>query len=260
MVTTSTVSSGALTRLDGRVAIVTGGSRGIGGAISSALANDGATVAVVGIPADRERTEVLRASLNGSAKLVQFYEADVADPLACAAAAQAVIAANGKVDILVNNAGITKDHTARKMTIEEWQAVLNVNLSGPFFMIKAVLDHMLEQGYGRIVNISSVVGHMGNFGQANYAAAKAGLLGLTKTLALETARAGITVNAVAPGFTLTEMVKAMPQAAIDIARSRTPVDRLGQPFEIARVVRFLVDDNSGFITGSTYDVNGGMYM
>jgi acetoacetyl-CoA reductase len=260
MVTTSTAPSGALTRLDGRVAIVTGGSRGIGGAISSALANDGAIVAVVGIPPDRERTEVLRASLNGSAKLVQFYEADVADPLACAAAAQAVIEANGKVDILVNNAGITKDHTARKMTIEEWQAVLNVNLSGPFFMIKAVLDHMLEAGYGRIVNISSVVGHMGNFGQANYAAAKAGLLGLTKTLALETARAGITVNAVAPGFTATEMVQAMPQAAIDLARSRTPVDRLGAPWEIARVVRFLVDDNSGFITGSTYDVNGGMYM
>jgi acetoacetyl-CoA reductase len=260
MVTTSTAPAGALTRLDGRVAIVTGGSRGIGGAISSALANDGAIVAVVGIPADRERTEVLRASLNGSAKLVQFYEADVADPLACAAAAQAVIAAHGKVDILVNNAGITKDHTARKMTIEEWQAVLNVNLSGPFFMIKAVLDDMLEQQYGRIVNISSVVGHMGNFGQANYAAAKAGLLGLTKTLALETARAGITVNAVAPGFTATEMVQAMPQAAIDIARSRTPVDRLGAPWEIARVVRFLVDDNSGFITGSTYDVNGGMYM
>jgi acetoacetyl-CoA reductase len=260
MVTTSTAPSGTLTRLDGRVAIVTGGSRGIGGAISSALANDGAIVAVVGIPADRERTEVLRASLNGSAKLVQFYEADVADPQACAAATQAVIDANGKVDILVNNAGITKDHTARKMTIDEWQAVLNVNLSGPFFMIKAVLDHMLEQQYGRIVNISSVVGHTGNFGQANYAAAKAGLLGLTKTLALETARSGITVNAVAPGFTATEMVKAMPPAAIELARGRTPVDRLGRPDEIARVVRFLVDDNSGFITGSTYDVNGGMYM
>ncbi len=181
-------------------------------------------------------------------------------PHACEVAAQAVIAELGKVDILVNNAGITKDHTARKMTIEEWQTVLNVNLSGPFFMIKAVLDHMLEQQYGRIVNISSVVGHTGNFGQANYAAAKAGLLGLTKTLALETARSGITVNAVAPGFTATEMVRAMPEAAIAGARSRTPVDRLGQPDEIARVVRFLIDDNSGFITGATYDVNGGMYM
>lgn len=252
--------SGALKTLDGRVAIVTGGSRGIGGAISTALAADGAVVAVVGVPADRERTDALRASLNGSAKLVEFYEANVADHQACEAATRAVIEKHGHVDILVNNAGITKDHTARKMTVDEWQAVLNVNLSGPFFMIKAVLDHMLERKHGRIVNISSVVGHMGNFGQANYAAAKAGLLGLTKTLALETARSGITVNAVAPGFTATEMVKQMPQAAIDIAKSRTPVDRLGEPTEIARVVRFLVDDNSGFITGATYDVNGGMYM
>ena len=260
MITTSAAPSGALLRLDGRVAIVTGGSRGIGGAISSALAADGATVAVLGVSADRERTETLRASLNGSAAHLHFFEADVADPQACQRAAQAVIADLGKVDVLVNNAGITKDHTARKMTIEEWQAVLNVNLSGPFFMIKAVLDHMLEQKYGRIVNISSVVGHTGNFGQANYAAAKAGLLGLTKTLALETARSGITVNAVAPGFTATEMVALMPQAAIDAARERTPVERLARPEEIARVVRFLVDEGSGFITGATYDVNGGMYM
>jgi acetoacetyl-CoA reductase len=261
MTTTSThLESGTLASLDGRVAVVTGGARGIGGAISAALAADGATVAVLGVAADRERTETLRSSLNGTAKLVHFYEADVASHDACEGAVRAVIAAHGKVDILINNAGITRDHTMRKMTVDEWQAVLNVNLSGPFYMMKAVLDHMLEQKYGRIVNISSVVGHMGNFGQANYAAAKAGLLGLTKTLALETARSGITVNAVAPGFTMTEMVAAMPQAAIDMARSRTPVDRLGKPGEIARVVRFLVDDGSGFITGATFDVNGGMYM
>jgi acetoacetyl-CoA reductase len=254
------LESGTLERLDGRVAIVTGGSRGIGGAITASLVADGAAVAILGVPADRERTEALRSSLNGTAKLLHFYEADVADHDACERAVQAVLKDYGKIDILVNNAGITKDHTLRNMTVEEWQAVLNVNLSGPFYMIKAVLDHMLARKYGRIVNISSVVGHMGNFGQANYAAAKAGLLGLTKTLALETARSGITVNAVAPGFTMTEMVAAMPQPAIDMARSRTPVDRLGDPREIARVVRFLVDEGSGFITGATYDVNGGLYM
>jgi acetoacetyl-CoA reductase len=258
--TSTQPQSGTLKSLDGRVAIVTGGARGIGGAISTALAADGAIVAVLGVPEDRERTETLRNSLNGTAKLVHFYEANVADPQACTSAVAAVLAQHGRVDILINNAGITKDHTARKMTIEEWQTVLNVNLSGPFFMIKAVLDHMLERQYGRIVNISSVVGHMGNFGQANYAAAKAGLLGLTKTLAIETSKSGITVNAVAPGFTATEMVKAMPEAAIDLAKGRTPVGRLAEPSEIARVVRFLIDDNAGFITGATYDVNGGMYM
>jgi acetoacetyl-CoA reductase len=260
MLTSPYPSAGALASLEGHIAIVTGGSRGIGGAITTMLANEGAVVAVLGIPEDRERTETLRLSMNGSAKRLEFYEANVSDPQACQQAVSGILAAHGKVDILVNNAGITKDHTARKMTIDEWQAVLNVNLSGPFYMIKAVLDHMLERKYGRIVNISSVVGRTGNFGQANYAAAKAGLLGLTKTLALETARTGITVNAVAPGFIGTEMVRAMPEQAIEAARSRTPVDRLGEPPEVARVVRFLVDENSGFITGSTYDVNGGMYM
>jgi acetoacetyl-CoA reductase len=160
----------------------------------------------------------------------------------------------------VNNAGITRDHTIRKMTVEEWEAVLQVNLSGPFFMIKAVLDQMVEQKYGRIVNISSVVGLSGNFGQANYAAAKAGLIGLTKTVALEVAKSGITVNAVAPGFIETEMTKAMPAAAIETAIAQTPTKRLGQPEEVAHVVRFLVDERSGYITGAVYNVNGGWYM
>ncbi|MHB8147242.1 MAG: 3-oxoacyl-ACP reductase [Vulcanimicrobiaceae bacterium] len=246
--------------LEGRVAIVTGGSRGIGAAISRLLAGDGAIVAVVGVAPDRQRTDDLCASLNGTAKLVHFYEGNVADHAQCEAAVNRIIADHGRVDILVNNAGITQDHTVRKMTVDEWKAVLDVNLSGPFFMIKAVLGHMIERKYGRIVNISSVVAHMGNFGQANYAAAKAGLLGLTKTVALETARAGVTVNAVAPGFTATEMVKLMPQNAIALAKSRTPQDRLAEPDEIGRVVRFLVDEGSSFITGATYDVNGGMFM
>lgn len=246
--------------LAGRVGIVTGGARGIGGAITGILANDGAKVAVLGLPADRERTDVLRSSLNGSAQNVLFYEGNVGEYERCAAAVEAIVKEHGRIDFLVNNAGITMDHTLRKMTIEEWNAVLQVNLSGPFFMMKAVIEHMIAQSYGRIVNISSVVGLSGNVGQANYSSAKAGLIGLTKTVALECANKGITVNAVAPGFINTEMVAAMPREAIDAATSRTPVKRLGTPHEIARMVRFLVDENSGYITGSVFSVNGGMYM
>jgi acetoacetyl-CoA reductase len=254
--TTATIT----TSLAGRVGIVTGGARGIGGAITAALASDGAQVAVVGLPPDRERTETLRLALNGTAGNVHFYEGNVGEYERCAAVAEAIIKEHGRLDFLVNNAGITMDHTLRKMTIEEWNTVLQVDLSGPFFMLKAVVEPMIAQNYGRIVNISSVVGLSGNIGQANYSAAKAGLIGLTKTAALELANKGITVNAVAPGFIGTEMVAAMPQAAIDAARERTPLKRLGTPEEIARMVRFLIDDNSGYITGSVFNVNGGMYM
>jgi len=248
------------TTLKNRVGIVTGGARGIGAAISQLLAADGATVIVMGLASDRARTESLRASLNGAAQNVTFREGDVAQYEACKGVVDEVRAHYGHIDFLVNNAGITADHTVRKMTVEEWQAVLAVNLSGPFFMIKAVIDHMLERDYGRIVNISSVVGHTGNFGQANYASAKAGVMGLTKTVALEVAARGITVNAVAPGFINTDMVAAMPKAAIEAAIQKSPERRLGQPDEVARVVRFLVDDSSGYITGAVYDVNGGLYM
>ncbi|HEV3155184.1 MAG TPA: 3-oxoacyl-ACP reductase FabG [Candidatus Baltobacteraceae bacterium] len=251
---------GTLTPLAGRVGIVTGGSRGIGGAITKILANDGAKVAVIGLPADRERTEHLRSSLNGTAQNVLFYEGNVGEYERCAKAVESILAEHGRIDFLVNNAGITADHTIRNMTIDEWNTVLQIDLSGPFFMIKAAIDHMVERGYGRIVNISSVVGLSGNVGQANYSAAKAGLIGLTKTVALEVAKKGITVNAVAPGFINTEMVAAMPESAIAGAMERTAVKRLGQPDEVARMVRFLVDENSGFITGSVFSVNGGMYM
>ncbi len=253
-------SSTTLTSLAGRVGIVTGGARGIGGAITRSLAGDGAIVAVVGLEADRDRTERLRSSLNGSAENVVFYEGDVGEYERCRMAVEAILERHGRIDFLVNNAGITADHTIRKMTIEEWNAVLQVNLSGPFFMIKAVIDKMIEQNYGRIVNISSVVGLSGNIGQANYSAAKAGLIGLTKTVALEVAQKGITVNAVAPGFINTDMVAAMPPAAIEGATERTAVKRLGDPAEVARTVRFLLDEESGFITGSVFSVNGGMYM
>ena len=248
------------TSLAGRVGIVTGGARGIGAAITASLARDGATVAVVGLRADRERAEQLRARLDGAASNVVFYEGDVGEYERCRLAVECVLNQHGRIDFLVNNAGITADRTVRKMTIDEWNAVLQVNLSGPFFMIKSVLEHMIEQHYGRIVNISSVVALMGNVGQANYAAAKAGLIGLTKTVALEVATKGITVNAVAPGFVDTEMVAAMPPHAVQSATSRIPLQRLAEPEEIARVVRFLIDENSAYITGSVFNVNGGMYM
>jgi NAD(P)-dependent dehydrogenase (short-subunit alcohol dehydrogenase family) len=239
---------------------VTGGSRGIGGAVSALLAEDGATVAVLGLPEDMERTQKLATHLNGAAARLHFYETNVGIYDRCREAVAAVLSEHGRIDYLVNNAGITRDHTVRKMTVDEWEAVLQVNLSGPFFMIKAVVETMLEQGFGRIVNISSVVGESGNFGQANYAAAKAGLIGLTKTVALEVAKRGITVNAVAPGFIDTDMTKAMPLEAIENAIAQTPKHRLGRPEEVARLVRFLLDEKAGYITGAVYNINGGWYM
>ncbi len=244
----------------GRVGIVTGGSRGIGGAISTLLAQDGATVAVLGLPEDRERTRTLRSHLDGAASRLHFYETDVSVYDACEKAVAEILREHGRIDYLVNNAGITRDHTVRNMTVDEWEAVLRVNLSGPFFMIKAALPGMVERGFGRIVNVSSVVGESGNFGQANYAAAKAGLIGLTKTVALEVAKRGITVNAVAPGFIDTEMTKAMPVSAIETAIEQTPGRRLGKPEEVAQLVRFLLDDKAGYITGAVYKINGGWYM
>ncbi len=239
---------------------MTGGSRGIGGAVSALLAEDGASVAVLGLPEDKARTQRLATHLNGAASRLEFYETDVGIYDRCREAVAAVLDQHGRIDYLVNNAGITRDHTVRKMTVDEWEAVLQVNLSGPFFMIKAALDAMLERGFGRIVNISSVVGESGNFGQANYAAAKAGLIGLTKTVALEVAKKGITVNAVAPGFIDTDMTKAMPSEAIENAIAQTPKRRLGRPEEVARLVRFLLDEKAGYITGAVYNINGGWYM
>jgi acetoacetyl-CoA reductase len=246
--------------LAGRVGIVTGGSRGIGGAISRQLARDGASVAVLGLPEDLERTRKLKLHLDGSASRVEFFEANVGIFDQCRAAVERVLEAHGRVDYLINNAGITRDHTLRNMTVDEWQTVLQVNLTGPFFMIKAVVETMIAQSFGRIVNVSSVVGQSGNFGQANYASSKAGLIGLTKSVALEVAKSGITVNAIAPGFIDTDMTKAMPPEAIASAIEQTPKQRLGQPEEVAHLVRFLVDDKAGYITGAVYNVNGGWYM
>jgi len=171
-----------------------------------------------------------------------------------------VLEQHGHVDILVNNAGINIDKTVRRMTPDEWDRVVQVNLSGAFYLSRAILQHMLDRGYGRIVNMSSVIASSGNIGQANYAAAKSGEFGLTMSLALETARKGITVNAVTPGFISTEMTAGVPAEAMAKVVAKIPVGRLGEPDEVARVVEFLVSPDSGYITGQAYGVNGGLYM
>jgi acetoacetyl-CoA reductase len=244
---------------DHRVAIVTGGARGIGAAISEALARDGVHVAM-GYSANRAAADDLAGKLTAEGLRVSVHQGNVGQPDDCRHVADEVLATHGRIDYLVNNAGVTVDKTVRKMTVDDWHAVLRINLSGAFYMTKAVLDHMLEKGFGRIVNISSMVGQTGNIGQANYAASKAGLFGFTKSLALEVARKGLTVNCVAPGYTDTEMVAAVPKDVLDKVVATIPVGRLGESREIARAVRFLVDDDAGYITGSVISVNGGLEM
>jgi acetoacetyl-CoA reductase len=243
----------------GRVALVTGGTRGIGAAITQALAENGATVAA-GYNRGRTSAEEFALQMEGRGARISIHQGRVDDVNDCDRVVQEVMDRHGRVDYLVNNAGITVDKTVRKMTAEDWQQVLNVNLSGAFQMTKAVLEHMIERGSGRIVNISSVIGETGNVGQANYAASKAGLFGFTKSLALEMAQRGITVNCVAPGFIETEMVAAIPQEALAKVVARIPQRRLGKPDEVARVVRFLLEDESSYITGAVYAINGGLDM
>jgi 3-oxoacyl-(acyl-carrier-protein) reductase len=244
---------------DGRVALVTGGTRGIGAAITEKLAKSGAHVAA-GYSKGKEGAEALQQKLAGEGAKVSVHQGRVDHPEDCQRVVSEVLERFGRIDYLVNNAGITVDKTVRKMTFDDWRNVLDVNLFGAFGMTKAVLEHMIERGSGRIVNISSVIGETGNVGQANYAASKAGLVGLTKSLALEMSRRGITVNVVAPGFIATEMVGQMPQAALDAVVEKIPLRRLGKPDEVARVVSFLLEDESSYITGAVYTINGGLDM
>lgn len=242
-----------------RVAIVTGGTRGIGGAITASLAREGFHVAA-GYNRGKDSAEELRETLAAEGLSVSVHAGNVGEPEDCNRVVAEVMAEHGRVDCLVNNAGVTVDKTVRKMTVEDWHAVLRVNLSGAFYMTKAVLDQMIAQQYGRIVNISSVIGSSGNIGQANYAASKSGLFGLTKSLARETARKGITVNCVTPGFIATDMVAAVPEEALAAVIKTIPVGRLGEAQEIARAVAFLVQEDAGYITGSVLAVNGGLDM
>jgi acetoacetyl-CoA reductase len=243
----------------GRVAIVTGGTRGIGAAITRSLADAGVHVAA-GFSKNQAAAEALRRELREQGRSISIHQGNVGVPEDCTRVVKEVLDQRGRVDILINNAGVTVDKTVRKMSVEDWHAVLRINLSGAFYMTKAVLDHMLERGYGRIVNISSVVGETGSVGQANYAASKSGLFGFTKSLALETARKGITVNCVTPGYVDTEMVAAVPKEVLEQLVETIPMRRLGHSWEIARAVRFLCDDDSSYITGAVFAINGGLEM
>jgi acetoacetyl-CoA reductase len=237
-----------------RVALVTGGTRGIGEAICQALKEAGYNV--VATYAGNEEKAKKFSEDNG----IPVYKFDVSDYDACQSAVAQIESDVGPVEVLVNNAGITRDGTMHKMTFEQWNAVIQTNLTSCFNMCHAVLNGMRERGFGRIVNIGSINGQAGQYGQVNYAAAKSGIHGFTKALAQEGAAKGITVNAIAPGYIATEMVAAVPENVLEKIVQRIPVGRLGQASEIARGVAFLVSDDAGFITGSTLSINGGQHM
>jgi acetoacetyl-CoA reductase len=243
----------------GRVAIVTGGTRGIGAAITRTLTRDGIHVATV-YNQNRANAEKFYQELGAEEVPISLHQANIANPSDCTRLVHEVLARHGHVDYLVNNAGVNRDRTAARMASLQWEEVIRTDLSGTFYMTQAVLGHMLERGFGRIVNMSSIVGQMGNFGQVNYAAAKAGLFGMTKVLALETAQKGITVNCIAPGAIETEMTAHMPAEVLKQVLDRIPMQREGSPEEVAYVVRFLLDDRAAYITGATIPVNGGMYL
>jgi len=246
-----------MTELRGMSCLVTGGSRGIGRAIALELGRQGASVAV-GYANNKEAAEEVVAEIAKSGGESFAFRCDVGDPDAITIAVASVVERFGKIDVLVNNAGITRDRSLAKMSTEEWDAVLQTNLSSVFHLTSRVLPHMVAAGSGRIVNISSVIGLHGNFGQANYAAAKAGIIGFTKSAALELARKGVTVNAIAPGFIETEMIAAMPDQVRASILEKIPMGRFGRPDEIAQVVAFLVT-HGDYITGQVIEINGGMY-
>lgn len=244
--------------LEGRVAIVTGGSRGIGRAVARCLAEDGASVVVSGL--DPARLEAATKELEGLGVPVQGVVADAARREDAERLVDQTKDRFGRIDVLVNNAGITRDALLVRMKDEDWDRVLDVNLRGAFLMTRAVAKVMMRQKGGRIINIASAAGAMGNPGQANYSAAKAGLIGLTKAVARELSRWGILVNAVAPGLIETDMAAALPQDAREALLAQVPLGRIGSGREVAEVVRFLAGDGATYVTGQVLHVNGGLYM
>ena len=246
--------------LKGRVAVVTGAVGGIGQAISRVLAQEGAAVGLNYLVepdgvAETFLKDFIREGYHG-----KLYKADISRFEEATRLIEGVLKDLGRIDILVNNAGITMDKTLKNMALEQWEKVIAVDLSSVFNCSKASLNHMLERGYGRIISISSVVGQKGNIGQTNYAAAKAAIIGFTKSLALETAKKGITVNAVAPGFVKTAMTEQMPKDVLQKVVDSIPLGRMAEPWEVARAVHFLADEKCSYMTGQVLSVNGGLYM
>ena len=245
--------------MNGRIALVTGGSRGIGRAIAMKLAQDGCDVAIL-YAGRREAADETVALLEQAGSRALAIQCNVADGAAAEAAVKEVEAQLGPIAVLVNNAGIVRDGLAMRMSSEDFRAVLDVNLTGAFHMIRACLPQFVRRRSGRIINITSVSGMMGNPGQANYASSKAGLIGLTKTIAREVASRGVTVNAVAPGFIETDMTASMNESALQKGLSAVPMGRIGKPEDVANAVCFLAGDGAGYITGCVLKVDGGMYI
>ena len=243
-----------------RIALITGGMGGLGESISTKMADSGCKVVVTHSPGNQKAAQWL-SDYKGKGYDFAAYPCDVADYDSCAQAVAKVKAEVGPVDILVNNAGITKDTTFKKMTKADWDAVISTNLDSAFNMTKQVCDGMVERGWGRIINVSSVNGQKGAFGQTNYSAAKAGMHGFTKALAYEVARKGVTVNTISPGYIGTKMVMAIPKDVLDSKiLPQIPMGRLGMPEEIAGLIIYLASDEAGFVTGANIAINGGQHM
>jgi 3-oxoacyl-[acyl-carrier protein] reductase len=246
-------------RLSGKVALVTGSARGIGRSIAGLFCAEGATVVVNDVGSDAGARETLAAleAAGGKGSVEMF---DVSDAAQVDAGVKNILEAHGRIDVLVNNAGITRDNLLLRLSEEDFDAVLRVNLKGTYLLTRVVTRHMMKQRSGRVVNISSVVGMMGNAGQSNYAAAKAGIIGFTKATARELASRNITVNAIAPGFIRTAMTAALPEAVQKAFLAQIPLGRFAEPREVAELALFLVSDASSYITGQVVGINGGMYM